>query len=74
MNNTNYNRMSLKICIQTLCSFTEDTESNHRDLQVVEEEAPKPLSMEGSFTDITVENPMDNNQVSNPLEGDTINI
>ena len=51
MNNINYNRMSLKICIQTLCSFTEDTESNHRDLQVVEEEAPKPLSMEGSFTD-----------------------
>ena len=74
MNNTNYNRMSLKICIQTLCSFTEDTESNHRDLQVVEEEPPKPLSMKGTFTDITVENPMDNNQVGNPLEEDTINI
>tara|TARA_B100001057_G_scaffold484877_1_gene563660 strand:+ start:1373 stop:1564 length:192 start_codon:yes stop_codon:yes gene_type:complete len=61
--------MSFTLCIRTLCSFTEDTESNHRDLQVVEEEPPKPLSMKGTFKDKNVENPMDNNQVDNPLEG-----
>lgn len=66
--------MSFTLCIRTLCSLSEEEEVKHDDKDFMEistsnEGAPNILSMKGTFKDKNVENPMDNNQVDNPLEG-----